>query len=47
VEDWVENAGPASKQIAFMSAALGDLQSGKYTAEELVEEILQLTYLDN
>jgi hypothetical protein len=47
VEDWVENAGPTRQQIAFMSAALGDLQSGKYHAEEMVEEILQLAYLDN
>ena len=47
VEDWVGNAGPADKQIAFMTAALLELESGKYTAEELVEEILQLAYLDN
>ena len=47
VEDWVGNAGPADKQIAFMTAALLELQKGKYTAEELVEEILQLAYLDN
>jgi hypothetical protein len=47
VEDWVGNAGPADKQIAFMSAALVDLQSGDYTAEQLVDDMLQLTYLDN
>ena len=47
VEDWVGNIGPAEKQIAFMSAALLELESGKYTTEELVEEILQLAYLDN
>jgi hypothetical protein len=47
VEDWVGDAGPVDKQIAFMSAALVDLESGEYTAEEMVEDILQLTYLDN
>jgi len=47
VEDWVGNAGSADKQIAFMSAALVGLQSGKYTPEDLVEDILQLAYLDN
>ena len=47
VEDWVGNAGPAEQQIAFMSAAFVALQSGKFTAEELVEEMLQLAYLDN
>jgi hypothetical protein len=47
VEDWVGDAGPVDKQIAFMSAALFDLESGEYTAEEMVEDILQLTYLDN
>ena len=47
VEDWVGNAGPAGKQLAFMSTALVDLGSGRYTAKELVEEILQLSYLDN
>jgi hypothetical protein len=47
VEDWVGNAGPADKQIAFMSGAIVELQSGKYTAKELVEDILQLAYLDN
>jgi hypothetical protein len=47
VEDWVGDAGSVDKQIAFMSAALVDLESGEYTAEEMVEDILQLTYLDN
>ena len=47
VEDWVGSAGPAEKQISFMSAAFVELQNGKYTAEELVEDILQLAYLDN
>jgi hypothetical protein len=47
VEDWVGNAGPADRQIAFMSEAFVELQSGKYTPEELVEDMLQLTYLDN
>lgn len=47
VEDWVGNAGSVDKQMAFMSVALIELQSEKYTAEEMVEDILQLTYLDN
>ena len=47
VEDWVGDAGSVDKQIAFMSAALADLESGEYTAEEMVEDMLQLTYLDN
>ena len=47
VEDWVGNAGSADQQIAFMSVALSELESGKYTAEEMVEDILQLAYLDN
>jgi hypothetical protein len=47
VEDWVGDAGPIDKQIAFMTAALGDLESGEYTAEEMVEDMLQLMYLDN
>ena len=42
VEDWVEEAGPVDNQIAFMSVALVE-----YTAEEMVEDILQLAYLDN
>ena len=47
VEDWVGGAGTVNRQIAFMSVALGELYSGKYTAKEMVEDILQLTYLDN
>ena len=47
VEDWVGSAGPADRQIAFMSSVIVELQNGKYTAEELVEEMLQLAYLDN
>jgi len=47
VEDWVGEAGSVDKQIAFMSAALVDLESGEYTAEEMVEDMLQLMYLDN
>ena len=47
VEDWVGDACPLDNQIAFMSVALVELYSGKCTAEEMVEDILQLTYLDN
>ena len=47
VEDWVGNDGYMDKQIAFMSVALSDLESGEYTPEEMVGDILQLTYLDN
>jgi hypothetical protein len=47
VEDWVGDAGTVNKQIAFMSVALGELYSGKYTAKKMVEDILRLTYLDN
>ena len=47
VEDWVGDAGYKGQQIAFMTVALGDLESGKYTPKEMVEDILQLTYLDN
>jgi len=47
VEDWVGDACPLDNQIAFMSVALGGLYSGRYAAEEMVEDILQLTYLDN
>ena len=42
MEDWVGDAGPVDKQIAFMSMAFVE-----YTAEEMVEDILQLAYLDN
>jgi hypothetical protein len=47
VEDWVGNAGYKSQQIAFMSAALSELESGKYTPEEMVGDMLQLSCLDN
>jgi hypothetical protein len=42
VEDWVGDAGPVDQKIAFVSVALVE-----YTAEEMVEDILQLAYLDN
>jgi hypothetical protein len=42
VEDWVGDGESVDKQMAFMSAALVE-----YTAEEMVEDILQLAYLDN
>jgi hypothetical protein len=42
VEDWVGDAGSVDKRIAFMSAAFVE-----YTAEEMVEDILQLAYPDN
>jgi len=47
VEDWVGDTYPVDEQIAFMSLTLGELYSGEYTAEEMVEDILQLTNLDN
>ena len=47
VEDWVGNAGYKSQQIAFMSIAISELESGKYTPEEMVGDILQLAYPDN
>ena len=47
VEDWVGNAGYKAQQIAFMSVALSELESGKYTPEEMVGDILQLAYPDN
>jgi hypothetical protein len=47
VEDLVGNAGYKSQQIAFMSAALSELESGKYTPEEMVGDMLQLSCLDN
>lgn len=47
VEDWVGEAGSVDKQMAFMSATLADLESGEYTAAEMVEDMLQLMYLDN
>jgi len=42
MEDWVGDAGPVDKQIAFMAMAFVE-----YTAEEMVEDILQSAYLDN
>jgi hypothetical protein len=47
VEDWVGHAGFKAQQIAFMSVALSELESGKYTPEEMVRDILQLACLDN
>ena len=47
VEDWVGNAGNESQQIAFMSIALSELLSGRYTPEDMVGDILQLNYPDN
>jgi len=47
VEDWVGNDGYKAQQIAFMSVALSELESGKYTPEEMVGDILQLACLDN
>ena len=47
VEDWVGNDGCMDKQIAFMSVALSELESGEYTPEEMLGDILQLAYLDN
>ncbi|MEJ2683376.1 MAG: hypothetical protein P8Z71_03130 [Candidatus Sulfobium sp.] len=42
IEDWVGDAGPVDEQIAFISAALVEC-----TAEEMIDDILQLMYLDN
>jgi len=47
VEDWVGNAGNESQQIAFMSMALSELLSGRYTPEDMVGDMLQLNYPDN
>ena len=47
VEDWVGNAGYKAQQIAFMSVALSELESGKYTPQEMAGDILQLAYPDN
>ena len=47
VEDWVGKAGYEAQQIAFMSMALSELESGKYTPEEMVGDILHLACLDN
>ena len=47
VEDWVGDVGRVDKQRIFIFTALVDLESGDYTAEELVEDILQLSGMDN
>ena len=47
VEDWVGNAGPVDRQMAFMYVALIELQGKKYTAKEMVEDILHVKYSDN
>ena len=47
VGDWVGNAGNESQQIAFMSMALSELLSGRYTPEDMVGDMLQLNYPDN
>ena len=47
VEDWVGNAGSVDKQMVFMSVALIELQSKKYAAKDMVEDILHLKYSDN
>ena len=47
VEDWVGGIGPADRQIAFMSAALGALYSGQYTVDKMIEDILHSGRLDN
>ncbi|MBI5103088.1 MAG: hypothetical protein HZB33_14830 [Nitrospirae bacterium] len=47
VEDWVGSAGYRAQQIAFMTVALSDLASGKYTPEDMVEDMLQLACPDN
>ena len=47
IEDWVGHAGDQARQIAIMSLALDDLESGEYTPEEMAGDILQLSCLDN
>jgi hypothetical protein len=47
VEDWVGDFGRIDRQRTFMFSALVDLESGDYTADELVEDILQLSGMDN
>jgi len=47
VEDWVGGIGRADRQIAFMSGALSALNSGNYTPDKMVQDILQLSGLDN
>jgi hypothetical protein len=47
IEDWVGYAADQARQIAFMSVVLDDLESGEYTPEEMVGDILQLSCLDS
>lgn len=47
IEDWVKDAGNESQQIAFMSAVLSELSSGRVTPEQMVRNILQLANMDN
>jgi len=47
VEDWVGDAGPVDRQIAFMTGALTALYSGSYTPDKMVEDILHSGHLDN
>ncbi len=47
VEDWVRDVGDESQQIAFISAVLSELSSGRVTPEEMVGNILQLARMDN
>ncbi len=47
IEDWVGHDGDQARQIAFMSEALGELESGEYTPEEMVVDMLQLAHPDN
>ena len=47
VEDWVRNAAPVDRQIAFMTGALTALYCGSYTPNEMVEDILHSGHLDN
>jgi hypothetical protein len=47
VEDWVGHAGNKARQVAFMSVALDELESGEYTPDEMIWDILHLSCLDN
>jgi hypothetical protein len=47
IEDWVGHGGDQARQVAFMSEVLDDLESGEYTPEEMVGDILQLSCLDS
>ncbi|HJW30770.1 MAG TPA: hypothetical protein VJ508_16160 [Saprospiraceae bacterium] len=47
IEDWVRDAGDESQQIAFISAVLSELSSGRVTPEQMVGNILQLANMDN